>query len=530
MARPEEKLKPNLGKALLGIWGLCVFATSAFLLPDFTRAASGDGFAGVAILIPAIQEEEAEEAPAETPEAETPAEEPAAEEPAEEEAAEEEESEYYSKAEIDYTINTLIMFLCAVLVLFMQAGFGMVEAGLNQAKNVVNILFKNVMDLSVGIVLFGLFGFSLMYPGGDYEGKWFGYGGGGVPRDGSLADVPPAEIVPQDLEYGFSFMSDFLFQVAFAATAATIVSGAVAGRMKFGAYLIYSAILTGFIYPISGMWKWGSGALAAMGFADFAGSVVVHAVGGFAGLAGAMVLGPRLGRYSADGKSQPIPGHNLTFAALGVFILWIGWYGFNPGSQLTYSGALNAEVTSYIAVTTSISAALGAIVAMLASWILFRKSDLTMALNGALAGLVGITANCDQVALSYAAIIGAVSGILVVLSIVLLDKLKIDDPVGAFPVHGVCGVWGGIATGIFGSTMPVIEDADGAEVTLNRMEYIGVQCFSTLVICVWAFLTMFAVFFALKAIGLLRVSPEDEQKGLDISEHGLEAYPNTPLT
>ena len=515
MARPEEKLKPNLGKALLGIWGLCVFATSAFLLPDFTRAASGDGFAGVAILIPAIQEEEAEEAPAETPEAEAPTEEPAEEEPAEE-VAEEEESEYYSKAEIDYTINTLIMFLCAVLVLFMQAGFGMVEAGMNQAKNVVNILFKNVMDLSVGIVLFGLFGFGLMYPGDDYAAGWFGFAGFGIPRD-----------TTPDLDYGFSFSSDFLFQVAFAATAATIVSGAVAGRMKFAAYLIYSAILTGFIYPISGMWKWGGGALADMGFADFAGSVVVHAVGGFAGLAGAIVLGPRLGRYSADGKSQPIPGHNLTFAALGVFILWIGWYGFNPGSQLTYSGTANAEVTSYIAVTTSISAALGAIVAMLVSWVMFGKADLTMALNGALAGLVGITANCDQVSTVGALIIGAVSGLLVVLSIVLLDKLKIDDPVGAFPVHGVCGVWGGIATGIFGTAMPVIEDADGAEVILNRMEYIGVQCFSTLVICVWAFLTMFAVFFVLKTIGLLRVSPEDEQQGLDISEHGLEAYPNS---
>ena len=506
MARQEEKLKPNLGKALLGIWGLCVFATSAFLLPDFTRAASGDGLAGVAILIPAIQDEEAEETPTEAPEAETSAEEPAAEETADEAPAEEEESEYYSKAEIDYTINTLIMFICAVLVLFMQAGFGMVEAGLNQSKNVVNILFKNVMDLSVGIMLFGLFGFAIMYPGDDAAGRWFGFAGFGIPRD-----------VEPDLDYGFSFSSDFLFQVAFAATAATIVSGAVAGRMKFAGYLIYSAILTGLIYPISGMWKWGGGALADMGFADFAGSVVVHAVGGFAGLAGAIVLGPRLGRYSADGKSQPIPGHNLTFAALGVFILWIGWYGFNPGSQLTYSGSLNAEVTSYIAVTTSISAAVGAFIAMLVSWVLFSKSDLTMALNGALAGLVGITANCDQVSTISAVIIGAVSGLLVVLSIVVLDKLKIDDPVGAFPVHGVCGVWGGIATGIFGTAIP-----DG----MGRVGYIVVQVQSTALICAWAFVTMFIVFFALKMVGLLRVSPEDEQQGLDISEHGLEAYPH----
>ena len=522
MARPEEKLKPNLGKALLGIWGLCVFATSAFLLPDFTRAASGDGFAGVAILIPAIQEEEAEEAPAETPEAETPAEEPA-EEPATEEPAEEEEgAAYYSTGEIDYTINSLIMFICAVLVLFMQAGFALVEAGMNQGKNVVNILSKNLMDLSVGVLLFLFVGYGLMYPGEKdmFVENWFGYGGPDYTQDGGEPDEAGA--------WGdYSGSADFLFQAAFAATAATIVSGAVAGRMKFGAYLIYSAVLTGFIYPISGMWKWGGGALADMGFADFAGSVVVHAVGGFAGLAGAMVLGPRLGRYSADGKSQPIPGHNLTFATLGVMILWIGWYGFNPGSQLTYSGGGNAHATAYIAVTTTVAAAAGAIAALVLSWGLFRKPDLTMALNGALAGLVGITANCDQVSEISALIIGAVAGTLVVLSIILLDKLKIDDPVGAFPVHGVCGVWGGIATGIFGTAMPVIEDADGAEVILNRVEYIGVQCLSTLVICVWAFLTMFALFFALKAIGLLRVSPEDEQKGLDISEHGLEAYPNS---
>jgi Amt family ammonium transporter len=506
MSSSEHGIKTVWGKTLLGILGFCVFATSAFLLPDFTRAASGHGFAGVAILLPTIQEEPTP-APAESDEtAEATEEAPSEAETLDEPEAE--ESEFYSKAEIDYTINTLIMFVCAVLVLFMQAGFGMVEAGLNQSKNVVNILFKNVMDLSVGVMLFGLFGFAIMYPGDDYAGKWFGFAGFGIPRD-----------TTPDLDYGFSFSSDFLFQVAFAATAATIVSGAVAGRMKFAGYLIYSAILTGLIYPISGMWKWGGGALAEWGFADFAGSVVVHAVGGFAGLAGALVLGPRLGRYSAEGKSQPIPGHNLTFAALGVFILWVGWYGFNPGSQLTYSGAVNAEVTSYIAVTTSLSAAVGAFVAMILSWIFFKKSDLTMALNGALAGLVGITANCDQVSTISAVIIGGVSGLLVVLSILALDRLKIDDPVGAFPVHGVCGVWGGIATGIFGTSIP-----EG----MGRMGYLSVQVQSTVVICAWAFVTMFILFYALKLIGLLRVSPEEEQQGLDICEHGLEAYPRIP--
>ena len=432
--------------------------------------------------------------------------------PAKEEAAEEEAAgpEYYEKAELDYTINTLIMFICAVLVLFMQAGFAMVEVGFNASKNAVNILFKNVMDLGIGVILYLFIGWGLMYPGGDYEGKWFGYAGPWVVRD---ADP--------DLDYGWSASSDFMFQVAFAATAATIVSGAVAGRMKFSGYLIYSAILTGLIYPISGMWKWGGGALASWGFADFAGSVVVHAVGGFAGLAGAMALGPRIGRYSADGKSQPMLGHNMPLAALGVFILWVGWYGFNPGSQLTYSGAANAEVTTYIALTTTLSAAAGAVVAMILSWAMFSKPDLSMALNGALAGLVGITANCDQVTQSSALIIGAVAGVLVFGGILLLDKLKIDDPVGAFPVHGICGVWGGIATGIFGTALP---EVDGAEVT--RMAYIMIQVKSTVVICAWAFITMFILFNVLKAVGLLRVSEAEEIEGLDMVEHGMPAYPS----
>ncbi len=322
----------------------------------------------------------------------------------------------------------------------------------------------------------------------------------------------PAEL-PDD-PYA-SNSADFLFQVAFAATAATIVSGAVAGRMKFSAYLVYSMILTGLVYPISGMWKWGGGALAEWGFADFAGSVVVHAVGGFAGLAGALVLGPRIGRYSSDGKSIPMPGHNITFAALGVFILWVGWYGFNPGSQLTYYGAANAEITTYIALTTTLSAAIGAIVAMLLSWMKFGKPDVTMALNGALAGLVGITANCDQVSESSALLIGAVAGALVFFGVLMLDKLKIDDPVGAFPVHGICGIWGGLATGIFGQNIPE---------NLDRMGYIMVQAKSTAIICLWAFITMSIVFQGLKAAGLLRVTPEEEQRGLDLSEHGMEAY------
>lgn len=411
-----------------------------------------------------------------------------------------------------YTINTLIMFVCAVLVIFMQAGFAMLEVGLNAAKNTVNILFKNVMDLSIGVLLFLFIGYGLMYPGSDYEGKWFGFSGSFVSRD--VAIEGDTESGP-NLETGWSNSADFLFQVAFAATAATIVSGAVAGRMKFSAYLIYSGVLTGLIYPISGMWKWGGGALAAWGFQDFAGSVVVHAVGGCAGLAGAIVLGARLGRF-VNGRSIPIPGHNIAFAALGVFVLWVGWYGFNPGSQLTYFGSANAEATTFIALTTTIAAATGALFAMIVAWILFKKPDVTMALNGALAGLVGITANCDQVTQVSALIIGGVAGVLVVMGVVLLDKLRIDDPVGAFPVHGICGIWGGLATGIFGVNIP-----EG----LDRMGYIGVQALSTAIVCVWAFGTMFALFSALKALGILRVSPEEERAGLDVSEHGMHAYP-----
>jgi len=420
--------------------------------------------------------------------------------------------EFYEKKEVDYVINTLIMFVCAVLVLFMQAGFAMVEVGFNASKNAVNIIFKNVMDLSIGVMLFMLVGYGLMYPGtGDTEGanQWFSFGGVWGGRDA----VDPDKV--SDLG-DYSNAADFLFQVAFAATAATIVSGAVAGRMKFTGYLFYSVFLTGLVYPISGYWKWGYGALHDWGFADFAGSVVVHAVGGFAGLAGAIVLGPRIGRFSKDGKSQPMLGHNMPLAALGVFILWVGWYGFNPGSQLTYSGAANAEATTYIAITTTLSAAVGAFVAMLLSWAMFKKPDLSMCLNGALAGLVGITANCDQVGLLSAAVIGAVAGLLVFVGILALDKLQIDDPVGAFPVHGICGVWGGIATGIFGTVIP-----EGA----TRMGYIMIQVQSTVVICLWAFTTMFVLFQILKAVGLLRVSAEEEIEGLDMCEHGMPAYP-----
>ena len=414
--------------------------------------------------------------------------------------------------EAGYALDNIMLFVCAVLVLFMQAGFAMVEVGFNAAKNAVNILYKNVMDLSVGVLLFFVVGYGLMYPGNykdDYN-KYFDFGGAGIYE--AKADRT------------FSPQVDWLFQAAFAATAATIVSGAVAGRMKFGAYLIYSALLTGLIYPISGMWKWGSGWLTefgeetadgfSMAFQDFAGSAVVHAVGGFAGLAGAIILGPRLGRF-VQGRSIPMPGHNIPFAALGVFVLWIGWYGFNPGSQLAFQSVSDTDATVLIAVNTTLAAGAGVLAATILGWILFKKPDLSIGLNGALGGLVGITACCDCMSNFWSIVVGFVAGILVTLGVLLLDKLKIDDPVGAWPVHGLCGMWGCLAIGI----LPNSHLEEGAT-------SLGIQALGTAVYCVWAFVTMSGIFLVLKVLGLLRVSPEEEQIGLDVCEHGMHAYPS----
>jgi ammonium transporter, Amt family len=397
--------------------------------------------------------------------------------------------------ESSYAIDNLFLFIGAVLVIFMQPGFAMVESGFNSAKNTVNILFKNVMDLCIGVLLYFLIGYGLMY-GDSVLGGFLGWGGIGIGGT-SVETVEAGALTPQ---------VDWLFQVAFAATAATIVSGAVAGRLKFGAYLIYSAIITGLVYPISGFWKWGGGWLDAMGFYDFAGSLLVHAVGGFAGLAGAIVLGPRIGRFSADGKPRAIPGHNLPLAALGVFILWVGWFGFNPGSQLAIVGAANTDMVMLIAANTMLAAAAGGVFAMVTTWILHKKPDLTMALNGILAGLVGITANCDSVTNGEAIVIGLVAGILVVAGVKLLDKLRIDDPVGAWPVHGLCGIWGGLAAWIFGGH-PMVA-----------------QIVGSIVVPLWSFLTMLVLFSILKAVGMLRVSEAEELRGLDIGEHGEEAY------
>ena len=429
---------------------------------------------------------------------------------AQEEAAEVAEAVEEAPEAVDlgvgYALDNAFLFIAAVMVFFMQAGFAMVEAGFNSSKNAVNILFKNSMDICVGVLLFYFIGFGIMYPGSygveDVESKWFAFGGVGL--DGyQVAD-----------DRTFNAEVDWLFQAVFAATAATIVSGAVAGRMKVAGYLVYSAVLTGLIYPISGMWKWGGGPLNEEGFMDFAGSAVVHGVGGFAGLAGAIVLGPRIGRF-VNGKSVPMPGHSLPIAALGVFILWFGWYGFNPGSQLAFQSTADIDATMHVAVTTTLAAASGGLVATLLSWLLFGKPDLSMGLNGILGGLVGITACCDVMTYNEAAlIIGPVAGALIIGGVMLLDKFQIDDPVGAFPVHGLCGVWGCLSIGILHS------DASS----------FGTQLKGTVFICGFAFVTMLILFSVLKAVGILRVSEAEEQKGLDVSEHGMQAYGGTAMS
>jgi len=398
-----------------------------------------------------------------------------------------------SVSENAYAIDNLFLFVSAILVLFMQAGFALLEAGLNSTKNTVNILFKNILDLSAGALLFYIVGYNLMYPG-DGNGI-LAFAGFGISSESGA--VAAGVLNPQ---------LDWLFQVAFAATAATIVSGAVAGRMKFSAYLVYSVILTGLVYPISGYWKWGGGWLDALGFHDFAGSLLVHGLGGFAGLAGAIILGPRIGRFGRNGSSRAMPGHSLTFSTLGVFILWIGWYGFNSGSQLAIVGAENTNTVMLIAVNTTLAAAAGGVAAMTMAWVLFKKPDLSMSLNGILAGLVGITAGCDAVTNGESMFIGLVAGVLVVGGVLLLNKLRIDDPVGAWPVHGLGGIWGGIAVGIFGG------------------HSLGIQILGSLVIPLWGFGTMLLLFSVLKAFNFLRVTEAEEVLGLDISEHGEEAY------
>jgi len=395
------------------------------------------------------------------------------------------------QSHLDY-VWTLV---AAALVFFMQAGFAMVEAGFTRAKNSINIMMKNLMDFSVGSIAFWAVGFGIMF-GANATG-WFGTNGFFL-SDFSVGGDPWV-------------LAFWMFQVVFAATAATIVSGAMAERTKFVGYIAYSAAISAFIYPIYGSWAWGSlfhggGWLEGLGFIDFAGSTVVHSIGGWAALAGALVLGPRIGKYGKDGKVKAIPGHNIPLAALGVFILWLGWFGFNPGS--TTAGTKDIAM---IFVNTNLAAAAGAVAAMFTAWVIFKKPEVGMSLNGALAGLVAITAGCANVTPGSSIIIGLVAGVLVVLSVLFFDRIHIDDPVGAVSVHGVCGAWGTLAAGLFNIGGPTAK-------------IIGVQLLGIGAAFVWSFGACFILFTIIKKTIGLRVSADEEMEGLDICEHGGHAY------
>jgi len=407
-------------------------------------------------------------------------------------------------------IDTVWTLLAAFLVFFMQAGFAMVETGFTRAKNACNIMMKNLMDFSIGSIAFWLVGFGIMF-----GASAFGlFGKSGF----LLSSANPAT------SEGLRQFAYWIFQAVFAATAATIVSGAMAERTKFSAYLGYSVFITALIYPVAGHWIWGGGWLANKGMIDFAGSTVVHSVGGWAALAGAIILGPRLGKYNKDKSSNAIPGHNIPLASLGVFILWFGWFGFNPGS--TTSGT-NLSIAT-IAVTTNLAAAAGAILAMFTAWARFGKPDTSMALNGALAGLVAITAPCASVSPLSAIIIGSIGGVLVVLSVEFIDKiLHVDDPVGAISVHGVCGAWGTLAVGLFAEATYGKASGVGA---INGLFFGGglsqffTQLIGVISVFAWVFVSAYILFSILKATIGIRVSDEEQLKGLDIGEHGMESY------
>ncbi|WP_224995759.1 ammonium transporter [Cesiribacter sp. SM1] len=422
-----------------------------------------------------------------------------------------------------FTVNNLWMMIATILVFIMHLGFASLESGLGRSKNTVNILFKNTIIPAIGILTYVLVGFNLMYPGADYAGAFFGFAGFGLSMPEGAAGL---------IEYAdgkYTYWTDFIFQAMFAATAATIISGAVAERVKLNSFLIFSVVYVAICYPIVGMWKWGGGFLNTLGtdggllpsvlgsladgenagtpFYDFAGSTIVHSVGGWGALACIILLGPRIGKY-VNGKVKAIPGHNLPLATLGVFLLWFGWYGFNGGSVLSADPGL----VSLVFVTTTIAAAAGAIGAFIMSQVLFKTNDLTMVLNGILAGLVGITAGADQMGVVDALLIGLIAGGLVVCAVVMFDRLRIDDPVGALSVHLVCGIWGTLAVGIFGALA-------GPAQLLSQfigIASVGAFCFA------FAFVTFGALKFTLG----VRVSAAEEMDGLDIHEHGMHAYPD----
>ena len=398
------------------------------------------------------------------------------------------------------TTNNVWMMICTALVFFMHLGFSFLEIGLTRQKNTINILFKNFFIITMGLVVYCIGGFNLMYPG-------FEDGAAGILKFAGFGIAPPENgMTAAYADGGYTWWTDFLFQGMFAATAATIVSGAVAERIKLNSFMIFSILYVGIVYPIVGSWKWGGGFLDQLGFYDFAGSTLVHSVGGWAALVAIALLGARIGKFSKDGKAQALPGHNIPLAAAGVMILWLGWFGFNGGSVLSADPTL----TSLTLVTTSLAAAAGGLSAAVFSNILYKNYDLTMFMNGVLGGLVGITAGADQMGYLDALAIGAISGVIIVLAVSFIDRLKLDDPVGAVAVHLICGIWGTLAVGIFG-------ELAGFDQFLIQLAGVGIVGLASVV-------TSFIFLIVIKKTLGLRVDEEEELKGLDLAEHGMDAY------
>ncbi len=414
--------------------------------------------------------------------------------------------------ETKVALDTLWVVLAACLVFFMNAGFGMLETGFCRSKNAVNILAKNFVVFAVSAMAFWAVGFAFMFgDGSSFIGSagWFLLG----PDNSPAANEAYSGIFSSLSWTGVPLTAKFFFQLAFAATAATIVSGAVAERIKFLSFIAFSFVLVAIVYPIGGHWAWGGGWLSSLGFSDFAGSTVVHSVGGWAALTGAFILGAREGKYGKDGKAKPIPGHNMSLATLGTFILWLGWFGFNPGSTM----AADPVAISSISVNTFMAAAAGCLMATITAWLVIGKPDLSMILNGTLAGLVAITAPCNDVSIASSVVIGTVAGILVVFAVLFFDRIRIDDPVGATSVHLVNGVWGTLSVGLFSATNGLLF---GHGIRQLLVQMVGIAAVGGLVV-----VTSAVAWLAIKAIMGLRVSLSEEQEGLDIGEHGIEAYP-----
>ena len=401
-----------------------------------------------------------------------------------------------------FTANNVWMMVCTALVFFMHSGFAFLEIGLTRQKNSINILFKNIFIITVGLLMYYIGGFNLMYPG-DFNG-FIGFAGFGLETDA-------AGVTAAYADGGYTYWTDFLFQGMFAATAATIVSGAVAERIKIGPFMMFTLIYVGLVYPIVGSWQWGGGFLSTLGgedggFYDFAGSTLVHSVGGWGALIAIWLLGARIGKFGENGKAQAIPGHNIPLATAGVLILWLGWFGFNGGSVLSADPAL----TSLVLTTTSLAAAAGGVSAFVVSTLAYRNFDLTMFLNGILGGLVGITAGADLMSPNEAVVIGLLAGAIIVGGVALIDRIKLDDPVGAVTVHLICGIWGTLAVGIFG-------DKAGIDQFLYQLAGVGAAG-------IFCIVSAFVIIFTLKKTVGIRVDRQEELEGLDLHEHGMDSY------